>query len=161
MPAKFRTGLDNTIQLNDSKGFSFVGPWTKVYSNTVMDRFYVGDFASATYFVSVQFDSNEKEAMQVNVVASPNQAALNIVGRTGIDAAKLVDISAVINESYCEVILNPQPDYEGSKVLFSAIYSGTIDSLTPPTATSGSGINTIDNSTATIDNSNVTIDRTS
>lgn len=130
--AEFKSGLDNTILVNGAKGFSYIGPWKEVNENTVVDRFYVGDFTSATYYISVQFDSNSKEAMQVNVVASPLQASLIVVGRTGTDGVKLVNLSAEVNASNFELIANPVEGFEASKIMFSATYIGTIDTLTPP-----------------------------
>ena len=59
----FSTGQKNTLKLQ--KGLSFKNPWIQIFNNTTVDSWYVGDFSSATYFITVEYDSNQKETMQV------------------------------------------------------------------------------------------------
>ena len=74
----FKKGSNNTIELPERSSFSYKGHWIGVQYNTIMDSFHVGEFSSAVYQITVEFDSNEKEIMQLSVVARPDRAVANI-----------------------------------------------------------------------------------
>ena len=65
----FSKGPNNTISLPDRSSFSYRGSWIGVQYNTVVDQFHLGEFSSAIYQITVEFDSNEKEIMQLQKVA--------------------------------------------------------------------------------------------
>jgi len=162
----FKKGPNNTINLPDRNNFSFRGRWLGVYNNTVMDSWHVGDFSSAIYQITVEFDSNEKEIMQLSVVARPEVASYNVFGRSSI-ANELVDISVEVDETLCKVIVNPSARiWQGAKLIFHATYAETIHPLTAPglvadTSTADDdGINTFDSVNRTFDNTTITFDRT-
>ena len=98
----FTKGQNNSILLPDRSNFSFRGNWLGVHYNSIMDKFHVGDFSSAIYQIVVEFDSNEKETMQLSVVARPDRAVANIFGRSSINA-ELVDISVTVDASICYI----------------------------------------------------------
>ena len=60
----FSKGANNTIHLPDRPSFSYKGSWIGVQYNTVVDSFHLGEYSSAVYQITVEFDSNEKEIMQ-------------------------------------------------------------------------------------------------
>lgn len=133
----FLIGSKNNIRLNRS-GLSYGRPWVQVYSDTILDEWYVGDFSSATYHITVEFNSNQKETMQVLVVARPGHASYTIFGRTSIED-ELITISATVNSSKMQLTANPASiEFAGAKVIFTASYSETITPLGLPTAVASS-----------------------
>ena len=97
------------------------GPWKQVYTNTLLDRFHVGDFSSAEYTISVDYDKDKKEILKVLVTASLDEASIIIYARNnlGID---LVNITAIVNNSYVDIIANPTASNEGSKIIYTVQY---------------------------------------
>lgn len=161
----FSKGLNNTILLPNQNSFSYKGNWIGVYANTTMDEFHVGDFSSAIYQITVEHDSNEKEIMQLSVVARPDRAVANIFGRSSINA-ELIDVSVTVDESRVKIKLSPKSTlYEGAKVIFHATYAKTIHQLTPPAIVAdvsteeADGINTFDSVDNTMDATNITFDK--
>jgi len=89
----------------------------------------VGDYSSANYTITAEFDSNKKEVLQVLVVARPDQATVTVYGRTSIDDS-LINISASVNNSYVSIIVNvTDTTFLGTKVIFFANYAETITPL--------------------------------
>ena len=114
----FTKGQNNSILLPDRSNFSFRGNWLGVHYNSIMDKFHVGDFSSAIYQIVVEFDSNEKETMQLSVVARPDRAVANIFGRSSINA-ELIDISVTVDASICYIRVEPKArGYTGAKLIF-------------------------------------------
>ena len=129
-------GSNNTLKLINGTNFSYKGSWIQVYPNTEIDRWYVGDYSSANYTITVEFNSNKKEILQVLVVARPDQASLTVFGRTSIDDS-LVNITATVNNSYVSVIANAtDTSFLGSKLIFHAMYAETITPLAVSALTS-------------------------
>lgn len=131
-PTFFSRGVHNTLLFKNGGQFLYKGPWQSVFQNTEIDRWYVGDFASATYNITVEVDSNKKETLQVLVIARPDYANYTVYGRVSIDD-EIVDVSATVNDSFLSFKLSAKiPEYEGAKVIYSVAYSGSINTLTPP-----------------------------
>ena len=127
----FSAGLKGTLRLLNGTNFSYRGPWTLVYPDTVIDTFYVGDFQSAEYTISVDLDGNDKEIIKCLVVAGPNNAAVNVYGRSNL-TRNLIEITATVSSSRVSLIANPSSTaVNGSKLIFSATYYHTINELTP------------------------------
>ena len=161
----FTKGQNNSILLPDRSNFSFRGNWIGVHYNSIMDKFHVGDFSSAMYQIVVEFGSNEKETMQLSVVARPDRAVANIFGRSSINA-ELIDISVTVDASICYIKVEPKArGYVGSKLIFHASYAQAINQLVPPAIVADtsteeqSGINTFDSITSTMDNTTLTFDK--
>jgi len=74
-------GPQHTVALSPGTNFSYMGNRVAVGTNTEIDRWYVGSFSSASYFITVEFDSNRKETMQVLVIGRAEAANLSIFGR--------------------------------------------------------------------------------
>lgn len=126
-----KEGLKNTILLRNNTGFSHNGPWIQVYENTLLDRFHVGDFSSAEYTISADLNSTSKEIIKVLVTATLETASVVIYARNNT-ANDLITVSATVNQSYVDVILNPADPVptddstvylnDGVKVIYTANY---------------------------------------
>lgn len=128
----FVPNVKNTLQVKNGVNFLHKGPWIQIFDDTEIDRWYVGDFASASYQLSIEFNSNKKETLQVLVVARPDYANYSIIGRVAIDD-ELVDISATVNNSYLSLKLSPKiPAYRGMKAIYKANYSGVLNEIERP-----------------------------
>jgi hypothetical protein len=128
----FVPNVKNTLQVKNGVNFLHKGPWVQIFDDTEIDRWYVGDFASASYQLSIEFNSNKKETLQVLVVARPDYANYSIVGRVAIDD-ELVDISVTVNNSYLSLKLSPKiPAYNGMKAIYKAHYSGVLNEIERP-----------------------------
>lgn len=111
--------------------------WISVYTNTVIDEWFVGDFSSASYHITVDFDSNQKETMQVLVVARPDYASYTIFGRTSIQN-ELITLSATVTASKLYLTASSTSNaFNGAKVIFTANYAETINQLSVPTTIPG------------------------
>lgn len=160
----FKKGRNNSIHLPDRGSFSFRGSWIGVHNNTVMDQWHVGEVSSANYMITVEYDSNQKETIQMNVIARPERAVYNVYGRATIHD-ELINLSVEVDRSLCKVIVNPtEASYSGAKLIFHATYAETIHPLTSPdllidVSTDDSGINTFDTINGSFDNTTVTFDK--
>ena len=161
----FSKGPNNTISLPDRSSFSYRGSWVGVHYNTIVDKFHLGEFSSAIYQITVEFDSNEKEIMQLSVVARPDRAVANIFGRSSINQ-ELVNLSVTVDQSVVKINASPTSNtYAGAKLIFHASYAQSINKLSPPaivadTSTApSSGINTFDSLDNKFDATNITFDK--
>lgn len=145
----FLRGPNNTFRLNHRYP-SFGRPWTRVYADTLIDSWFVGDFSSANYLITVEFDSNQKETMQVLVIARPEHASFTIYGRTSIQD-ELITLSATVTASKLYLTASSASSaFDGAKVIFTATYAETISQLgkptvVPGTSSGGSALDPIDN----------------
>lgn len=132
----FLRGLKNTLRVINGVNFSYKGPWIPVYPDTVVDTWYVGDFMSAEYTISVDYNGNEKEIIKCILVAGPNNATVNVFGRSNL-TNNLIDLTATVNASRVSLIASPAVSLDGSslfvgsKLIFSATYYYTLNDLTP------------------------------
>lgn len=127
-------GLKNTLLFKNNAGTSHSGPWKQVYANTVLDRWHLGDFSSVEYTVSADFDVNNKELVKILVTATKDSASVVIYARNST-VNEILDISATVNDSHVDVILNPVVNaelginYTGAKVIYTAQYFHTLTPL--------------------------------
>jgi hypothetical protein len=131
----FSRNVKNTLLLKNGVNLAHKGPWVLVYPNTVIDEWYVGDFMSAEYTVSVDFGNNEKEIIKCLLVASPDSAAVTVFGRSNLNS-NLVEFTATVSASKVSLIVSPAINdnstlANGSKLIFSAHYFHTMNQLTP------------------------------
>ena len=123
-------GLKNTLLFKNNSGTSHNGPWKQVYTNTLIDRWHVGDFCSVEYTISADFDVNNKELIKVLITASGDTASLIVYARSNT-ISDILDITATVNDSHVDVIVNPVIDAElgsnftGTKVIHTAQYFHT------------------------------------
>ena len=123
-------GLQNTLLFKNTTGTSHNGPWKQVYSDTLLDRWHVGEFSSVEYTISADFDVDNKEIIKVLITASRDQASVVIYARNNT-VNDILDVSATVNDSYVDVVLNPVIDAEvgtnftSAKVIYTAQYFHT------------------------------------
>jgi hypothetical protein len=126
-------GLKNTLLFRNNAGTSHNGPWKQVHTNTLLDRFHLGNFASVEYTISADFDVLNKEIIKVLVTATRDRASIVVYARNNT-LQDILTVSATVNDSYVDVILNPiiitgdaeadivAQDYSGTKVIHTAQY---------------------------------------
>ena len=130
----FSQGLRSTLRLLNGTNFSYKGPWVQVYPNTVINQWYVGEFMSAEYAISVDYGTFNKEIIKCLVVAAPGTAQVTVYGRSNL-GENLIDISVSVDNSKVSVIVDPLTSndgstvYLGSKLIFSANYYYTQNEL--------------------------------
>jgi len=129
-------GLKNTILFRNNSGTSHNGPWKQVYTDTLLDRWHVGDFSSVEYTISADFDVNNKEIIKVLVTASKDRASIVVFARNNT-LNDIISVGATVNDSYVDVILNPiivaedvdegipAQNYTGTKIIHTAQYFHT------------------------------------
>lgn len=129
----FSQGVNSTLKIKQGTNWSYKGQWLQIYDETEIDRWYVGDFSSASYQITVEFNSNKKEVLHALVVARPSEASVSVYGRVSIDD-ELITLSATVNDSYLSLKATPSSSiFDGAKLIFLATYSETINELTIPT----------------------------
>ena len=130
----FIPGPQGTLALKAGTNFSYKGDHLQVYNNTEIDRWFVGAFTSANYFITVEFDSNQKESLQVLVVARPDHASFTVYGRTSVDD-QLITVTAEVTNSWLSLRASPANSaYAGARISLFATYSETMLPLKRPTA---------------------------
>ena len=115
----FSKGLKDSVLLTGS--MSHNGPWKQAYADTLIDRFHVSDFSSAENTISADYDKDNKEIIKVLVTASVDDASVIIYARNNL-GTNLIDVSATVNQSYVDIIVNPTTSKEGSKIIYTAQY---------------------------------------
>ena len=107
-----------------------------MYPDTLLDRWHVGDFASVDYTISADFDTENKELIKVAVTATKDRASIVVYARNNT-LNDIVTVTATVNDSYVDIILNPiivpedeeqgilAADYTGAKVIYTAHYYHT------------------------------------
>ena len=126
----FRQGKGNTLQLTNRAALSFNGEFIPVYTDTVIDKWYVGDFASVDYLINVEFNNTATEVMRVLVNARPNSANYTVYARSSI-SDQLITIHAVITNSYLTLTATAISPYNGARVTFTATYAESCTNLSP------------------------------
>jgi hypothetical protein len=123
-------GLKNTLLFRNNSGISHNGPWKQAYTNTLLDRWHVGDFSSVEYTISSDFDVANKELIKVLITASRDNASLIVYARSNT-ISDIINITATVNDSYVDVIVNPVinaelgTNFTGAKIIFTAQYFHT------------------------------------
>lgn len=127
----FTQGLKSTLRTKPGTNWSFKGPWVQVFASTELDRWYIGDFSTASYRVVTELDSHIKETVNLLVVATQNTAHIIEYGRikTG---SRIVDFSAEVNDSYVTLLASPaSPIMDGAKTMYTVEYSETLTDASP------------------------------
>lgn len=118
----FAKGLKNTIQIKDNGGFSYNGPFKLLKGNPVIDRWHVGDFSSAEYTMSVDYDKDNKEIIKFLVVGTSNNAKIIVYSRVSSNI-DMVDIEAIVNNSYVDIFVKPKNNkFFDSRVIYTVNY---------------------------------------
>ena len=124
----FDQGLHSTLRMKPGVNWSHKGQWIQIYTglNTEIDRWYMGDFSSVSYQITVEYDSHTKETINLLVVATQNNVNLIDYGRIGT-VSRIADFLVDINDSYISLQANPNSVvYDGARVIFTANYAESI-----------------------------------
>ena len=116
----YRPGVSNSLEFRNNGKLSHNGPWASVSTNTVVDRIFLRDFFAAEYTIAVDLDNVNKEIIKCTLVSTFNDANLVVHSRNSTNA-KLVEITARVNDSYAELLISPAtPRAEGAKFIHTA-----------------------------------------
>jgi hypothetical protein len=119
-------GLRKTLKLTNGAQFSYGGQWVNVVEPIAIDTWYVQDFASADYTISVDNGADSKEIIKCLVAAGPSNAALTIYGRVDT-GSNIITLTASVDNS--KFTLYATPVTGKPKVTFSANYYQTANQL--------------------------------
>lgn len=112
-------GLQNTILLKNNSGFSHNGPFVRVEEETEIDRWYLGDFVSADYTISIDLDQENKELVKCSITATVENANLIVYSRNYTNKS-LIDLRVLVNNSYVSLLATPAfSTASGSKLIFT------------------------------------------
>ena len=115
----FQRGKSNTLIIKNNGGFTHSGPWASLSDSVVVDRWYLGDFISVDYTISVDLDANNKEMVKFMVTATMNDANMVEYARS-TTGTQLITLNAQVNNSYVNIIASPAiPLAKGAKYIFS------------------------------------------
>lgn len=121
----FSQGRKDSVLFKNNGAMSHNGPWKQIYPDTLLDRWHVGEFSSAEYTISVDLDNNDKELVKCLITAGLDIASVAIYARSNL-GRNLVEITATVNDSYVDVILNPSAEDStttaGAKVIYTVQY---------------------------------------
>lgn len=119
-------GLRKTLKMNNGSQFSYGGPWVNAIKTVELDTWYVGDFMSADYTISVDNGTGSKEIIKCLVVAEPDNAVVTVYGRTDL-GANIVSLTGEVTSAQFRLYATP---LVGSpKIIFSANYYQTLNPL--------------------------------
>lgn len=116
-----KTGLKNTLLLKNDTQLSRNGPWVAIPQETEIDRFFLGDFNSAEYCLSIDYNTEHKEIIKCLVVASLSKASLVVYGRANL-GENLISLAANVTDSYVSIKAIPSDGFENSKVQLNVFY---------------------------------------
>lgn len=102
----FGTGANGALLAKNNSATSHNGPWKQVYTDTLLDRWHFGDFSSAEYTISTDFSKEHRELLKCTVVANIQTASIVIYARNNL-GNNLLDVTAQVNNSYVDIIINP------------------------------------------------------
>lgn len=118
----FKKGLKNTVEFKNNSGFTFGGPIIPLKGQPRIDRWHTGEFSSAEYTVSINYDENNREIIKFLLVATPDTAKIAVYSRiaSNID---MVDVEAILNNAYVDLHLVPKSSkFETAKITFNVNY---------------------------------------
>ena len=117
---KFFSVAANGALLSKNNGaVAHNGPWKQVYPNTLLDRWHVGDFSTAEYTISVDYNMGNREIIKCIVVANVQTASVVIYARNNL-GNDLITISAEVNNSYVDIFVSPVEIVTNEVVTFSS-----------------------------------------
>jgi len=96
----FSQGRKDSILFKNNGAVSHNGPWKQIYTDTLLDRWHVGEFSSAEYTISVDLDNNDKELVKCLITAGLDIASVIVYARSNL-GRNLVEITAEVNDKLC------------------------------------------------------------
>ena len=134
----FTRGLANTLKFKNQANFSYKGTAVVVNAATVVDTWYLQDFTTANYEITVEYGVDDVEHINAVVSARANQASITVYGRTNL-GRDLVQFSTSVDNSVVKLIATPFYEIDdvtllkNIRVIFKVTYSERITRLTVPT----------------------------
>jgi len=134
----FTRGLANTLKFKNQANFSYKGTAVVVSSATVVDTWYLQDFTTANYEITVEYGADDVEHVNAVISARAGQASITVYGRTNL-GRDLLEFTATVDNSIVKLIATPffQSDdvtyLTNVRVIFKVTYSERITRLTVPT----------------------------
>ena len=125
----FREGIKKTLLVTNNGATSHNGPWKQVYTNTQVERWHAGEFSSAEFTISIDYNNANKEIVKAIVAVGVDYANLSVVGRSNL-GNDLIDLSVTVNQSYVDLLITAKTGYEGAKFIFTANYFQNQNPLT-------------------------------
>jgi hypothetical protein len=135
----FTRGLANTLKFKNQANFSYRGTAVVISSATVVDKWYLQDFTTANYEITVEYGTDDVEHLNAVVTARANQASITVYGRTNL-GRDLVKFTTTVDNSVVNLVATPF--YTSShpigtpltnvRVIFKVTYSERITRLTVP-----------------------------
>ena len=125
----FKEGIKKTLLVRNNGATSHNGPWKQVYTNTQVERWHAGEFSTAEFTISIDYDNANKEIVKAIVAVGVDYANLSVVGRSNL-GNDLVDLSVTVNQSYVDLLITAKTGYEGAKFIFTANYFQNQNPLT-------------------------------
>ncbi len=120
----FLRGAKGTLRLQNDIQFSYKGPWIPISSaKTLVDEWYLGDFMSADYTVSVDSGLTRKEMIKALVVAGPDSGSATVYGRTNLGES-LIDLTVEVDSSRVRLYVVPAQSPDGSTIDNSSLFLG-------------------------------------
>ena len=127
----FTKGPNSTAQLSRGTNLSYQSTNVAIYTSTQIDQWAIGDFISAEYIINAEYGLNERETINVTLVAMPGQTTVNIHGRTSL-TRQLLNVRSNAANSYAQLIVEPaSTQVQGIIVSFFAIYAKASQPLVP------------------------------
>jgi hypothetical protein len=135
----FTRGLANTLKFKNQANFSYRGTAVVVNGSTVVDKWYLQDFTTANYEITVEYGTDDIEHLNAVVSARANQASITVYGRNNL-GRDLVKFTTTVDNSVVNLVATPF--YTSSypigtpltnvRVIFKVTYSERITRLTVP-----------------------------
>ena len=102
----FTRGLANTLKFKNQANFSYKGTAVVISSATVVDKWYLQDFTTANYEITVEYGTDDVEHLNAVVTARANQASITVYGRTNL-GRDLVKFTTTVDNSVVNLIATP------------------------------------------------------
>ena len=125
----FREGIKKTLLVTNNGATSHNGPWKQVYTNTQVERWHAGEFSSAEFTISIDYNNANKEIVKCIVAVGVDYANLSVVGRSNL-GNDLVDLTVTVNQSYVDLLITAKTGYSGAKFIYTGNYFRNQNPLT-------------------------------
>ena len=125
----FKEGIKKTLLVRNNGATSHNGPWKQVYTNTQVERWHAGEFSTAEFTISIDYDNANKEIVKAIVAVGVDYANLSVVGRSNL-GNDLIDLSVTVNQSYVDLLITAKTGYSGAKFIYTGNYFQNQNPLT-------------------------------
>ena len=134
----FTRGLANTLKFKNQANFSYKGTAVVINGPTVVDTWYLQDFTTANYEITMEYGPDDVEHVNAVISARAGQASISVYGRTNL-GRDLINFSTTVDNSVVKLVATPFYEIDdvtllkNIRVIFKVTYSERITRLTVPT----------------------------